>query len=837
MNTQPGFNQILDIILQELAQGCDASISSQDPLGARIADSIAAAAFMGRLSRRLHRSLPLTLFWGYATPAELAGHLAGHAAESAHALREEVKTGRAASLEPIAIVGLACRLPGAVDAASFRNLLRKGRCTVGPMPERVIGGRRQPRWRNPCYRGGFLSDATGLDRRIFGLSRHASSQMDPQQKLTLETGWAAIEDAGLDPAGLKAARGGVFIGAMWNDFAHYAAAGELSAHSATGMDSSIISARLSFLLGLTGPSMTINTACSSSLVAIHSACQSLRAGECEFALAGGVNVILSERNDAAMQALGVISPTGACHAFAAQADGYVRAEGCAILLLKPLHAALGDGNPVYGTICASGVNNNGYTASLTAPSARAQETLMREVCRQAGITPGDVDYLEAHGTGTLLGDPIEAAAAAAVYCRGQRRNAPLVIGSVKANIGHCEAASGVAGLIKIILSLYDGEIYPQADFHHPNPHIDLPALGIALPQQPIPWPAGNGRRLAALSSFGFGGTNAHAIIADDWQSRRPGAYNRQNPTAAETVNAAVNHQDRAAKAGAAADHQDRAAKAGAAADHQGTAAKAGASALRHRSDVIAERRGATLLFSGQGAHWTGMGLALADGNPAFRPRIMACDETVRKLAGWSLARRLYSPEEDFADIRIAWPCHLAMQLGIADMWRTMGLAASAVAGHSIGELAAAHWAGMLSLEEAFAISLAQAGWAAGQRGMMALIGLDWKQTGMLLTQADLPIDRAIRHQEHATVVSGSAKAMNALKTACLCEDIAFTPVNTTAAVHRTVTESQRASLEAALPKITAAPAEIAFFFIRAGRRRAGGRTALDALAGPVAQAA
>ncbi|WP_413724380.1 SDR family NAD(P)-dependent oxidoreductase [Sodalis sp. RH16] len=817
MNIQSGFIHIQNIILQELDPGCTDSISPHDRMGSRITDSVAAAAFIGRLSRRLDRAVPLRVFWDYPTAAELAGYLAEPSPAPASFPPDGIKSARATSLEPIAIVGLACRMPGAGDAAAFRRLLRAGRCAVGPVPEgRFIAGALQQRWSNPSYRGGFLPDVAGFDRRIFGISRHESSKMDPQQKLVLEAGWSAIEDAGLDPVGLKGGRGGVFIGAMWNDFAHYAVSGEMSAHSATGMDPSIISARLSFLLGLSGPSLTINTACSSSLAAVHLACQSLRAGECEFALAGGVNVILSEHSNAAMHALGVLSPTGACHAFAAPADGYARAEGCGILLLKPLYAALGDGNPIYGTVCASGVNNNGYSTSLTAPSARAQAALMREVCRQGEITPGDVDYLEAHGTGTLLGDPIEAAAAAEVYCRGQNRTRPLIVGSVKANIGHCEAASGVAGLIKILLAMHDGEIPPQANFQHPNPHIDLSALGITLPRQPVPWPAGNGRRLAALSSFGFGGTNAHAIIADIWQSQR-----RFSRPALKTGDAKDDRRSMSEKTGAPVKETMASNIALAMGQETMASNKGGAAGIHSSVDMVADNsRGATLLFSGQGSHWTGMGLALAAVDPVFRFRIKTCDGVVRQIAGWSPAQRLYSPNEDFTDIRIAWPCHLAIQLAIADVWRSRGVSVTAVAGHSIGELAAAHWAGMLSLEEAFAISLAQAKWAAGQSGVMALIGLDWTRTGALLKQIGLPIHRAIQHQENATVVSGNVETMAFLKSACIAHRIDFTPVNTAAAVHRPVTDAELEGLEAVLPKITAAPPAMRFFSALAGEAAA-----------------
>ncbi|WP_213992195.1 type I polyketide synthase [Sodalis sp. dw_96] len=818
MKIQPDYNGTVNIILQELDLGGTGFISPHDPMGSRIQDSVAAAAFMGRLSQRLHRVVPLTVFWAYPSAAELAGYLTDLTPAPARSPVNEIKAERAATLEPIAIVGLACRLPGAGDAAGFRRLLRAGRCAVGPVPDgRLIGGAFHQRWGNPLCRGGFLPDVAGFDRRIFGISRHESRQMDPQQKLVLEAGWSAIEDAGLDPHSLKQARGGVFIGAMWNDFAHYAVSGEISAHSATGMDLSIISARLSFLLGLSGPALTINTACSSSLVAIHLACQSLRAGECEFALAGGVNVILSEHSNAAMHSLGVISPSGACHAFAAQADGYARAEGCGILLLKPLCAALRDDDPIYGTVCASGVNNNGDNASLTAPSARAQEILMREVCRQGGISPGDVDYLEAHGTGTLLGDPIEAAAAAKVYCQGQNRTGPLIVGSVKANIGHCEAASGVAGLIKILLAMHDGEIPSQANFHHPNPHIDLAELGITIPRQRVPWPAGSRGRLAALSSFGFGGTNAHAIIADTWQSRHhtpPSTHHTLS--AGKAGDAAPGGCKMTANTGAAVNNSMASAFSGAAVNDSMASTVACAAAIHPGMPSVAGVPGATLVFSGQGSHWTSMGLALAGIDPVFRSRIKACDGAVGKLAGWSLAQRLYSPKEDFTDIRIAWPCHLAIQLGIADIWQSRGLAVTAVLGHSIGELAAAHWAGMLSLEEAFAISLAQAEWAAGQHGMMALIGLDWSRTGALLKQTGLPIDRAIQHQEHATVVSGSVETMAALRSACKAQRIDFAPVNSSAAVHRPVTDWQGEKLEAALPKITAAPPAITFYSAMAG---------------------
>ncbi len=830
MEIQPRYNDIVDVILDELALFGSDTLTADDRMGARVRDSVAAAGLMQRLSQRLDRTVPLAAFWAYPTAAALAGYLAGSTPPPESSSLDGAVAGGDEAVEPIAIIGLACRLPGARDAGEFRRLLMAGRCALGPAPDyRGLGGRCCQRRQKPCPPGGFLPEVAGFDRRAFGISAHESCQMDPQQKLVLEVGWSAIEDAGWNPLALKDARGGVFIGAMWNDFTHHVAAGEMTSHSAIGLDTSIISARLSFLLGLSGPALTVNTACSSSLVAIHLACQSLRAGECGFALAGGVNLILAEHSDAAMRALGVISPSGACHAFAARADGYARAEGCGILLLKSLAAALADNDHIYGTLCASGVNNNGYGSSITAPSARAQESLMRGVCRQAGIAPGDIQYLEAHGTGTLLGDPIEAAAAARVYCQGQGRSSPLVVGSVKANIGHCEAASGVAGLIKILLAMHDCHIPPQAHFHHPNPHIDLPELGISIPRQRLPWPRCDGGRLAAVSSFGFGGTNAHAIIADTWRSRWRATCSTQPATGGKINDAPANHGPVKTVAGAPANHGPVKTVAGAPAHHGPVKTVAGAPAHHGPAKTVAgapaecppvaavaDGRGATLLFSGQGSHWTGMGLELARIDPAFRIIIKACDEAVQKLAGWSLAGRLYNRQENFADIRIAWPCHLAVQLAIAGIWQARGLPVAAVAGHSIGELAAAHWAGMLSLEDAFAISLAQAGWAAGQRGGMALIGLGWGQTGALLEQTGLSAGRAIEHHDSATVISGSAETLAELRSVCMAQRIDFTLVNTSAAVHLPVEDPRREALETALPRITAAPPKTRFYSGMAG---------------------
>ncbi|MET0402119.1 MAG: polyketide synthase, partial [Cystobacter sp.] len=430
--------------------------------------------------------------------------------------------GATGSLEPLAVVGLACRFPGAPDAEAFWRVLCEGRELLQEVPA--------DRWdaaawhdadpqapaRMATRHGYFLDGVRGFDPLFFGISPREAAEMDPQQRLMLEVAWEALEDAGLPPGSLKGSRTGVFMGSIWHDYAdrHLSERANVTLHSATGQSLNIVANRLSYVLGLKGPSLTVDTACSSSLVAVHLACQSLRSGESRLALVGGVNLMFSPEANVLLSKFGGLSPDGRSKAFAAGADGFGRGEGAGLIVLQPLSAALAAGARIYCVIRGGAVNNNGLGNGLTAPSVPGQAALLREAYARAGVPAQRVHYVETHGTGTALGDPTEASALGAALGEGRAIDRPLLIGSLKANIGHLEGAAGIAGVIKVALSLWRRLVPPHMLHGEPNPRIPFSELRLSLPRQAQPWPDEDGPATAGVSAFGWGGTNAHIVMEE-----------------------------------------------------------------------------------------------------------------------------------------------------------------------------------------------------------------------------------------------------------------------------------------------------------------------------------
>jgi len=436
---------------------------------------------------------------------------------------------RVSPAEAIAIVGIGCRFPGgACDAGRFWSNLCRGVDAIGEIPpqrwdvDRFYHPDRDHPGKSYTRMGGFIDGVELFDAAFFGISGREAERMDPQQRLLLEVAWEALEDGGQAVDRRSPSHGGVFVGISNVDYGKcQTALGEMDAidmHSGTGSAHSIAANRISYALNLTGPSIAVDTACSSSLVALHLACESLRAGECTFALAAGVNLILNPEVYVGFCRLGMLSPDGRCKAFDASADGFGRGEGVGVVALKPLSSALADGDRIYALVRGSGVNQDGRTPGITAPSGRAQEALIREVHERAGIDPAEVVFFEAHGTGTELGDPIEVNALASALRDGRAADNPLYIGSVKTNIGHLESASGIAGLIKAALAITYRTIPPNIHFRRPNPDIDLAALRIDVPTRPIPL-GGAGPLVVSVNSFGFGGTNAHVLLSSAPESQ------------------------------------------------------------------------------------------------------------------------------------------------------------------------------------------------------------------------------------------------------------------------------------------------------------------------------
>ncbi len=425
--------------------------------------------------------------------------------------------------EPIAIVGLSCRFPGSPDPEAFWRTLRDGIDAVTEVPD--------DRWDKDAYydrdpsvankiralQGGFLHQVDLFDPGFFGISGREAESMDPQQRLLLEVSWEALENAGIAASNLRGSSTGVFVGITTSDYARLGTENDstdLDIYSATGGSLNVAAGRISFVLGLNGPAIAVDTACSSSLVALHLACQSLRGRECDLALAGGVNMLLAPEPFICLAKWGMMAADGRCKTFDERADGFVRGEGCGVVALKRLSDALAAGDRVLALIRGTAINQDGASSGLTVPNGLAQQAVVRAALKAAGLEPHDVDYLEAHGTGTAVGDPIELEALAAVLGKDRPPDRPLRVGSVKTNIGHLESASGIAGLIKVVLSMGKEEIPRQLHFRKLNPRISLGNVPIEIPVTAIAWPRTERPRIAGVNSFGFSGTNAHVILQE-----------------------------------------------------------------------------------------------------------------------------------------------------------------------------------------------------------------------------------------------------------------------------------------------------------------------------------
>ncbi|MFE0465468.1 polyketide synthase, partial [Kitasatospora sp. NPDC058965] len=407
----------------------------------------------------------------------------------------------------VAVIGLACRLPGAADPAAFWQLLAAGRTAVGTFPPDRFGPGEQPR------AGGYLDQVDRFDPEFFGISPAEAAAADPQQRLVLELAWEALEDAGVVPAALAGSRTGVFVGAIGSDYATLTArGGAITRHSLTGLNRGLIANRVGYALDLRGPSLSVDSAQSSSLVAVHLAMESLRSGESELALAAGVNLNLAAESTLTVDRFGALSPDDRCFTLDARANGYARGEGGVVLLLKPLARAVADGDRVLAVLLGSAVNSDGAGAGLTVPNARAQAEVVRSAVRRAGVEPGQVGYVELHGTGTRVGDPVEAAGLGAALGTGRPVGRPLLVGSAKTNVGHLEGAAGIVGLLKTVLAVHHRQLPASLNFATPNPEIDFAGLGLAVPTATGPWPEQDGPLVAGVSSFGVGGTNAHVVV-------------------------------------------------------------------------------------------------------------------------------------------------------------------------------------------------------------------------------------------------------------------------------------------------------------------------------------
>ncbi|WP_338865510.1 type I polyketide synthase [Myxococcus stipitatus] len=702
--------------------------------------------------------------------------------------------------EPIAIIGMACRMPGGAHSPeALWALLRDGRDAIVEVPpdrwpiddyfdpDPGAEGKMYTRW------GGFLKGVRldELDARFFGIAPREAASMDPQQRLMLEVTWEALANAGQAQERIANSLTGVFVGVMLNDYSLLQARegdpAALDAYLAFGSEPSFMAGRLSFILGARGPSMAVNTACSSSLVTVQMACQSLRARESNMAIAGGVSVILAPDGHIVSSRLRSQSPTGRCRTFDTAADGYVRGEGCGVVVLKRLSDALADGDPVLAIIRGGAVNHDGPSGGLTVPSGPAQEEVIRRALASAGVEPAQVSYIEAHGTGTPLGDPIEVRALQKVFAPGRERSRPLHLGSIKTNLGHLEAAAGIAGLMKVVLMLQHRELPPHLHLREPTRAISWDVLPLAIPTQVQPWEVASGRRMAGVSSFGLSGINAHLVIEEAPERERrapsperpvcllPLSARDENALRALAgtyqswlTNEAVCVEDACYTASARRGHyEERLTVVGRTreelADHLGAFLKQEPRPAIARRQASPHRPKVVFVFSGQGSQWPGMARELMRSSPVFRSTLEACDEVMRAHLEGSLVSVL-SGEADGAlleDIGFIQPVLFAISVALAAQWRAWGIEPDAVVGHSMGEVAAAHVAGVLSLEDAARVICRRSALLRRVRGSggMALVEVPMEQARAALIGFEDRLSIAASNGPTTTVLAGDPEAL------------------------------------------------------------------------------
>src|SRR5579862_8896631 len=715
----------------------------------------------------------------------------------------------------VAVVGVACRFPGAADPSAFWRLLREGRDAITETPaERwaMYGLAESDEALPGLRRGGFLEQVDRFDSGFFGISPREAALMDPQQRLVLELSWEALEDAGVPPDQLAGGQTGVYVGALSSDYADLldlAAPDAISRHAFTGTERAIIANRVSYLLGLRGPSLTVDTGQSSGLVAVHLAVQQLREGHCTSALAGGVNLTLAPETAAAAAELGALSPDGRCFTFDARANGFVRGEGGGVVALKTLERALADGDVIYCVIRGGAVNNDGGGEGLAAPDPRAQEELLRLAYERAKVTPAEIQYVELHGTGTPLGDQVEATALGAALGSSRGEAGPLVVGSVKTNIGHLEAAAGVAGLIKAVLSIRHRELPPSLNFESPNPEIPLEQLGLSVQTTLAGWADADRPRVAGVSSFGVGGTNCHLVLeqAPAVDRETSGAANRGIPSLGVVpwvisgkTRAAVEAQAQRlvsyleeepdlrpgdvayslATSRQAFEHRAvvlGSARAQLVSELQSLAQGMPAANLVEGTALRGGRAGeAVFVFPGQASQWVGMGVDLIERSPVFARHMRECEEALRPFIDFSLGDVLRGvPGAPAMDrVEVIHPALFAVTVSLARLWESVGVRPAAVVGHSLGEIAAAHVAGGLSLEDAARTVVLRShalARVAGGDGALLSVALSVDQLTDRLGELDERLWLGVVNGPGSVVISGDRAALEELRRRCEAEDI------------------------------------------------------------------
>jgi phthiocerol/phenolphthiocerol synthesis type-I polyketide synthase D len=744
--------------------------------------------------------------------------------------------------EPIAVVGIGCRFPGNVTGPeSFWRLLANGEDGIAEVPadrwdvdafydpDPSAPGRMTTRW------GGFIPDAGGFDADFFGIAPREAAAIDPQQRLLLEVAWEALENAGIPADSLAGTRTGVMVGLSTWDYAivNIERNADIDAYLSTGIPHSTAVGRISYLLGLRGPSVAVDTACSSSLVAVHLACQSLRLRESDLVLAGGTQLNLSPFTSIALSKWSALSPEGRCKTFDARADGFVRGEGCGVVVLKRLSDAVRDGDRVLAVVRGSAVNQDGRSNGLTAPNALAQRDVITDALRAADVAAGSVNYVEAHGTGTILGDPIEFEALAATYGRGDGQCA---LGAVKTNVGHLEAAAGVAGFIKAVLAVQRGQVPPNLHFTRLNPAIDASSTRFVFPTELAPWPEDGGTRRAGVSSFGLAGTNAHVVIE---QAPAPDSVVReQDPVVSTLVVSGKTPQRIASMASMLAEWMSGAGAGVGLADvahtlnhHRARHARFATVCARDRAQAIAGLQalaagrpadgvvpahegscgaGRVFVYSGQGSQWAGMGRQLLADEPAFAAAIAELEPVFLEQVGFSLQQVIADGEAVNGDARVQ-PVIMGLQLALTELWRSYGVTPDAVIGHSMGEITAAVVAGALTVAEGLRVIATRSklmSRLAGQ-GAVALLELDAEATEQLL--ADYPdVELAGYLSPRQTVIAGPPAEVDAVIALVTDQGRFARRVNMEVASHTALMDPILPELASALADVAPKPPVIPF---------------------------
>ncbi|HLF78587.1 MAG TPA: SDR family NAD(P)-dependent oxidoreductase [Dehalococcoidia bacterium] len=707
--------------------------------------------------------------------------------------------------EPIAIVGIGCRFPGDADTPeAFWDVIKNGVNAISEVPadrwdmmsfydpEPGKVAKTYSRW------GGFLKQIDQFDAEFFGISPREAAGMDPQQRLLLEVAWEALEDGGLPVEALSGSKTGVFVGISTHDYSDIHVKDTYTGNSYTnsGGALSIAANRLSYSFNFHGPSMAVDTACSSSLVAVHLACRAIWEKECSLALAGGVNCIITPEPTIGFSSAHMLSPDGQCKTFDASANGYVRGEGAGVVVLKPLAQAMADGDPIYAVIRSTGVNQDGRTHGMTVPSQEQQEALLREVYRQAHITPDQVLYVEAHGTGTPVGDPIEANAIGNALGVQRPNGDPLRVGSVKTNIGHLEAASGIAGLIKAAMLIKHRELAPNRNFNEPNPRIPFDELNLRVQQEAEAWPKGKNASVIGVNSFGFGGTNAHVVLDRAPEAVEPEVtaaapikrgyllpLSARNAPALEAVaktfrqfrDPQVPLSDLVYTLGARRSHlehrlaltvksyDDLAERLDAFLAGESLAGVTSGRQVSGRTPRLA------FVFSGMGPQWWAMGRQLLENEPVFRKAVEECDELFKQHATWSLIEELTADESQsrMGETEFAQPTNFALQVGLAALWRSWGIKPDAIVGHSAGEVAAAYEAGILSLEDAVIVIFhrSRLQQKATGTGRMLAVGLSADDALAEMNGNTSRVSLAALNSPRAVTLSGDADALEQIQRA------------------------------------------------------------------------